>query len=410
MINFVPNIVVLDYLTSSNKLTPEIESKAKSHMETGYQRELSYKHNDGSYSAFGGSDSKGSTWLTAFVLKSFNQASKYIKIEKSIIDQGFDFLTKVQNEDGSFPEVGKILAKSMQGGASKGIGLTAYVLTTFLEDQNTEARQNTINKGLTYIANNIESINDTYSLAIAAYAFQLANNPQFKDTKKALLEKLDSKSENSNQMKNWKRDESIESTKPDSISIEITSYALQAFIASGRDVEAFGIGKWLVTQRNENGGFQSTQDTVVGLQALAKLASTVPSTGNNIKINLNSENKNLIINVNRGNSLVLQKLEIPANSRHFDITANGQGISLLQISHRYNIDDSLKKPQFTIVPRVGEASNSEYLHLSVCTKFVADSWSDKSNMAIMEVTLPSGFTFDTDHAKELKSTPKIKVN
>lgn len=28
----------------------------------GYQRELTYKHNDGSYSAFGQSDESGNTW------------------------------------------------------------------------------------------------------------------------------------------------------------------------------------------------------------------------------------------------------------------------------------------------------------------------------------------------------------
>lgn len=62
MLNFVPNIVVLDYLTNLNQLTPEIEGKTKKYMESGYQRELTYKHDDGSYSAFGKSDKSGSTW------------------------------------------------------------------------------------------------------------------------------------------------------------------------------------------------------------------------------------------------------------------------------------------------------------------------------------------------------------
>lgn len=47
MLNFVPNIVVLDYLTSMGKLTPEIETKTKKFLVSGYQRELSYKHDDG---------------------------------------------------------------------------------------------------------------------------------------------------------------------------------------------------------------------------------------------------------------------------------------------------------------------------------------------------------------------------
>jgi CD109 antigen len=47
MLNFVPNIVVLDYLTSLGKLTPDIEAKTKRYLETGYQREQTYKHDDG---------------------------------------------------------------------------------------------------------------------------------------------------------------------------------------------------------------------------------------------------------------------------------------------------------------------------------------------------------------------------
>jgi len=48
-------------------------AKAEKLMITGYQRELTYRHNDGSFSAFGESDKEGSLWLTAFVLKCFSQ-------------------------------------------------------------------------------------------------------------------------------------------------------------------------------------------------------------------------------------------------------------------------------------------------------------------------------------------------
>lgn len=51
---------------------------------TGYQRELNYRHDDGSYSAFGKSDKEGSTWLTAFVTKSFAQARRFIYIDPEV--------------------------------------------------------------------------------------------------------------------------------------------------------------------------------------------------------------------------------------------------------------------------------------------------------------------------------------
>jgi CD109 antigen len=37
-------------------------------MEAGYQQELTYRHPDGSFSAFGSSDPNGSTWLVRLLL------------------------------------------------------------------------------------------------------------------------------------------------------------------------------------------------------------------------------------------------------------------------------------------------------------------------------------------------------
>lgn len=413
MLNFVPNIVVLDYLTNLNKLTPVIEQKAKKYMESGYQRELTYKHDDGSYSAFGKSDKSGSTWLTAFVAKSFHQASKYILVDKAIVKEALDFLKNVQSSNGSFPEVGHVSHKDMQGGSSKGIALTAYTLITFLEnkDLNNEY-QETINKALNYVVKNFDQLDDNYSLAIATYALQLAKH----EAKDSFLAKLKSKAESKDGMVYWQKAQPpTDETnpwmyRPNSVNVEMSAYALQSYIEAGRDTESVPIMKWLVTQRNENGGFQSTQDTVVGLQALSKLATKIYVPNSEIQISVKSPDANpKTININSANSLILQKHELSPNARHFEVSANGNGFSILQISYRYNIDDSGKYPRFTLNPKIGEASNKEFLHLTVCTKFVADSQADKSNMAVMEVTLPSGFTFDSDHLPDLLSTERVKV-
>lgn len=105
MLHFVPNIVILDYLQSTNQLTPAVESKAKRYMELGYQRQLSFKHDDGSYSAFGKADKMGSTWLTAFVVRSLLQAERHMQIEQKVIFDALDWLRNVQAANGSFPEV-----------------------------------------------------------------------------------------------------------------------------------------------------------------------------------------------------------------------------------------------------------------------------------------------------------------
>lgn len=137
MLKFVPNIVALDYLRASNQLTPAVEVKAKKYLASGYQRMLSFKHKDGSFSAFGPvTDESGSTWLTAFVARSFVQASKHIDIEPKVIGDALNWLSRVQTSNGNFPEVGQVISSSMQGGAAgSNVALTAYVLVALLEDK-----------------------------------------------------------------------------------------------------------------------------------------------------------------------------------------------------------------------------------------------------------------------------------
>ena len=55
-------------LQNTNQLTQVIEGKALKYMEAGYQQELTYRHSDGSFSAFGSNDPNGSTWLVRLLL------------------------------------------------------------------------------------------------------------------------------------------------------------------------------------------------------------------------------------------------------------------------------------------------------------------------------------------------------
>lgn len=132
MLKLVPNIVVLDYLTAAGELKPDVEQKAKRFMLSGYQRQLSYRHLNGSFSSFGKLDRSGSTWLTAFVVKSFWEAKKYIEVDEAVLEKALVWLNTTQAADGSFPEVGQVSHEVMQGGKSKNVALTAYTVTAFL--------------------------------------------------------------------------------------------------------------------------------------------------------------------------------------------------------------------------------------------------------------------------------------
>ena len=115
MIIFAPDVYITKYLQESGQLKPEIMAKAEKLMLTGYQRELTYRRNDGSFSAFGQNDKEGSLWLTAFVLKCFSQAKGLIYIDDQVLDSARSWILSHQNADGSFDSVGFVIHQEMTG-------------------------------------------------------------------------------------------------------------------------------------------------------------------------------------------------------------------------------------------------------------------------------------------------------
>ncbi|KFV60267.1 Alpha-2-macroglobulin, partial [Tyto alba] len=134
MVLFAPNIYVLDYLNKTGQLSEEVKSKAIGYLVSGYQRQLNYKHPDGSYSTFGPRYGQpGNTWLTAFVLKSFAQARPHIFIDEKHIHDALVWLSYKQKENGCFRSLGTLLNNAMKGGVDNEVSLTAYITIALLE-------------------------------------------------------------------------------------------------------------------------------------------------------------------------------------------------------------------------------------------------------------------------------------
>ncbi|XP_015181620.1 PREDICTED: CD109 antigen-like isoform X2 [Polistes dominula] len=411
MLNFVPNIVILDYLKNTNQLKQAIQARALKYLEIGYQQELTYKHNDGSFSAFGMSDPNGSTWLTAFVAKSFQQAKDYITIDNKVIDEALEWLSNNQAENGSFPEVGRISHRDMQGGAAKGLALTAFTLISFLENpEATEKYRNNINRGVDYIVRNMNGLDDPYALSICTYVLNLAKHPYETNAFYA----LQSKALTENDMKWWSKPIAKDdknpwhSLLPRSVDVEMTSYALLTYLRRHLIADSIPIMKWLVKQRNSEGGFASTQDTVIGIYALSQLGAKLMIKDNSISISLLYEGGQNQFSINSHNSMILQKQILPKKTHFVNITANGNGFAIVQVSYEYNLNVAGAWPLFTLDPQVDRNSNANHLQLSICSGFVPTREANESNMAVMEISLPSGFTVDRDSLPSLEVSQNVK--
>ncbi|KFB45692.1 hypothetical protein ZHAS_00013656 [Anopheles sinensis] len=400
MINFVPNVAVLDYLEGIDSKHKSFE-RAKQLLSLGYQNQLKYRNTDGSFKVFEGSDS--TIFLTAFVAKSMQTASKHLlEVDAKMVNQAFDWLASKQESDGQFIETGPIVLQELQSSSRKNIALTSYVITAFLENPNTKQNHTkVIKKGINYILRYRDEIKDSYDLALATYALTL-NDYKSQDTtafRKALLQKATM----DGHLMYWDR-------KPHSI--ETTSYALLALIQDEVIIHnGILIMRWLVDQRFETGSFPRTQDTFVGLKALSKLGEVISPKNNEYSIGLKILQKNPLSHTFMfgKNDFLPHKFEdIPESARRFEINFSGKGLALVTFNYEYSLDLQNHTKNFQLTLEKLSKSPHSVLTMKICTSYIPTLTNNRSNMALVEVTFPSGYVVDNNPVTSLTTITPIQ--
>ncbi|XP_058414822.1 alpha-2-macroglobulin [Diceros bicornis minor] len=422
MVLFAPNIYVLEYLNETQQLTPEAKSKALGYLNTGYQRQLIYKHHDGSYSTFGEQRgrSEGNTWLTAFVLKTFARARTYIFIDETHINQALFWLSNKQKDNGCFRSSGSLLNNAIKGGVEDEVTLSAYITIALLEIP-LPYNHNVVRNALFCLESAWKSVKEgshgshVYTKALLAYAFALAGN---QDKKRDVLESLNKEAVKEDNSVHWTRPqkprapvEPFYKPRAPSAEVEMTSYVLLAYLTAQPAptpddlTSATNIVKWITKQQNSQGGFSSTQDTVVALQALSKYgAATFTKAGKAAQVTIQSSEKfSSKFQVDNNNRLLLQQISLPKVPGEYDVTVSGGGCVYLQTSFKYNILPEKEKFPFSLevqtLPQTCSGPKA-YTNFQITLKVSYTGSRPASNMAIADVKMVSGFI-------PLKSTVKM---
>ncbi|KFU98840.1 Alpha-2-macroglobulin-like 1, partial [Pterocles gutturalis] len=400
MAQFAPNIFILQYLNKTKQLDPEIEDKALTFLRTGYQRQLLYKHDDGSYSAFGKSDNQGNTWLTAFVARSFGQASSHIYINKDHVHNALLWLQKHQLPSGCFQNVGKLFNNDLKGGVDDTISLTAYV-TAALVELRLEKNNTMLRNALRCLKNATLDKPSLYIKALMAYVFTLTKDMEMREQ---LLKSLDKETGiycssllHVSPLSAELLTSHSSSEESSSSVIETVAYILLAHISKpdlGHDEASVSkLVHWLSGQRNALGGFASTQDTVVSLQALAQYATLIPQEMRDVKVTVKGrEASPLEFHVHRNNKLVLHQASLPAVPGIYTVQATGSGCVYVQTTLYYNTPPPRTEEVFVLdvetVPKECDGVRKQ-LDIHVSVSYLGDR--ETSNMALVEVEMLSGF-------------------
>ncbi|MCC6628690.1 MAG: alpha-2-macroglobulin [Chloroflexi bacterium] len=419
MLLFAPNVFIGRYLKETGQLKPEVMAKAEVMMLTGYQRQLTYRRNDGSFSAFGQSDKEGSLWLSAFVLKTFAQARDLLFIDDAVLNAMRGWIARVQRPDGSFEPVGFVHHQELLGGLKGTTALTGFVAVALAEAGETAAA----GKAISYLEKKLDETTDAYATALSAYALTLAKSGRAADARAKLLGLARETPDGLTWGPSLDQPPPMPAAavapggrpvppkRPDrGAAIETTGYAALALLAGGDRLAAGRAAQWLASQRNALGGFGSTQDTIVALQALTTAAASARADIDaTVKLTAGGFGKD--VRIAPDNADTLQVIDLPAGG-DLQLEPRGKGTLTAQLVKRFNVPaaEAAARSAFQVEVRYGaeQVAVNDLLTITASVRFTPPE-PVAAGMVVLDVAVPTGFAPETPTLEALaKGNAKLK--
>lgn len=321
-----PNVLVLDYLKTTNQVNSRIQLEAEQYINLGYQRLLSFEVGGmpGGFSLFG--EPPPQTMLTAYGLMEFTDMRQVSYVDPMLIDRTALFLFQRQQSDGSWAPEGMTIESGLEGLGNNTLLPTAYV-TWALADAG-YASSEPVQRAVGYLQSQLmqylqppapagQSTSplaappaqlDPYVVAMVANAL-IAADPQGAAgaIEQLITQLLNSAQQDANGYFSWSSGMATYMGGSGDVSnIETAAMTAIALLRLEQHQElAQGAIDFIISQRNPNGMFYSTQTTVLALKALLLAAEqggqegpatvTVALNGDRVQtINITDENADVV--------------------------------------------------------------------------------------------------------------------
>uniref|UniRef100_A0A8C7XSP7 Anaphylatoxin-like domain-containing protein n=1 Tax=Oryzias sinensis TaxID=183150 RepID=A0A8C7XSP7_9TELE len=351
MIGMTLPVIATIYLDKTNQWEAvgfQKRAEALQHIKTGYNNELAYLKNDGSFAVWADYDS--SSWLTAYVVKVFSMANSLVAIRKNHICDAVRFLIlRTQQPDGLFTETGKIIHGEM-------------IVSETTDLQVFHNLAGSIDKAVAYLEKRLPSLTNPYAVAMTSNA--LANEGKLN---REILYKF---------LSHWPI------PGKHLFTLEATAYALLALVKTKSFEDARPVVRWLSQQQSVGGGYGSTQATIIVYQAVAEYWTNAQEAEYNVKVDILLPGR-----------LKPEKYEF----NHVKVTATGSGEAVvkvrtasffervLDLEFKCDLFCKYTSPIFLLC-----SSSLQFLHSALLCRY-KDSNRD-ATMSILDIGLQTGFT------------------
>lgn len=273
-----PNVLVLGYLNATKTAAPQTQMRAESLVATGYQRLLTFEAIGGGFSLFGkvGAD----VFLSAYGLMQLNDMARVYPVDPAVIDRSARWLLAHQESSGAWRSL------DYRAGRETTLSTTAFAVWALADAG--RGKEPGVQRGVSYLGENLAGIDDGYTLALVANAL-VAADPKGEATARA-LDQLAGLAQHGEKGTYWTAQSTMMGGSGATGSVEATALAAHAFLRAGRQrTLAQEALSFIVRGKDSHGIWGSTQATIWSLKTLI-LAATSGDAGDvraTVRVSLN---------------------------------------------------------------------------------------------------------------------------
>jgi hypothetical protein len=386
-----PNVLALDYMKRTKKLTPEVHAKAEGYIANGYQRLLTFEVPGGGFSWFG--QAPANKILTAYGLMEFYDMSKVHDVDPRLIERTQQWLAGQQLADGSWkPDTQFINEGATNRYNSDVLRITAYIAWSL---GNTGYQGAAVDKANQFLQSHLSGKADPYTLAVLAnFAVDYGKDREF--TRQAMELLLNARTEKDERAW-WSSEETSVYSTGTSASVETTGLATQALLKWG---QAPGTARkalsYLTSKKDASGTWGSTQATIMALRALL-LASEKGSADarGNVEIVLNGKSvtqlKLTAENSDLFHQFVYKDID-QASASSIELRFEGNGNLGYQVVGQYFVpwDEKGVEEPLSIAVHYDRTHLAQD-DIATATATVRNNLKKNANMVMVDLGIPPGF-------------------